>query len=138
MKIEGGCFCGAVRYEIGKPTSRITHCHCLHCRGTSGAPYLTWAEFDAAQFRIVTGTPGRFESRPLVIRQFCTVCGTQLTYQHAEEPDIIDVTVCSLDEPAGFQPEDHIWTDRMLPWVQPADGLPRYQRSRLDDDTTES
>jgi hypothetical protein len=132
MAMEGGCFCRAVRYRIDADPRRATHCHCLHCRQTSGAAFLTWAEFEAARFTIVSGTPGRYESRPLVTRQFCRDCGTQLTYQHAEEPDIIDVTACSLDRPEVVAPEDHVWCDRMLPWIKTAEGLPRYGRGRFD------
>ena len=136
MKHEGGCLCGAVRYACTAPPTRVTHCHCRHCRGSSGAPFLTWAEFDTAHFRFTSGKPGQFESRPKVTRQFCTRCGTQLTYQHADEPGVIDVTVGSLDESGGLQPEDHIWTDRMLPFIIPNDGLPHYPRSRFQDDTS--
>jgi hypothetical protein len=95
---------------------------------------VTWAEFAPAQFEFVTGTPGRCESRPKVTRQFCAKCGTQLTYEHADEPGTIDVTAASLDAPDAVHPEDHVWCDRMLPWVQLADGLPRYNLSR--DETT--
>ena len=41
--LEGGCLCGAVRYRVGGKT-RVTHCHCLHCRKLGGAPYVTWVE----------------------------------------------------------------------------------------------
>lgn len=136
MKLEilGGCFCGAIRYRIDGHPRRVTSCHCLHCRKTSGAPFLTWAEFDPARFEIVKGDPGRCGSRPLVTRQFCSSCGTQLTYQHAEEPDTIDVTAASFDAPDAFTPEDHVWCDRMLHWIRLADGLPRYGRSRFGDE----
>lgn len=126
MKINGGCFCGAIRYQIDGPPRRTTNCHCRHCRRTSGAPFLTWAEFDLTKFKFIEGTPGQYESRPLVTRQFCAVCGTQLTYQHAEGEDTIYVTVGSLDAPEEFEPEDHVWCDRMLPWLKLADGLTRY------------
>jgi len=128
--IEGGCFCGAVRYQAEGPPRRVTHCHCLHCRRTSGAPFLTWAEFDPEHFKIVKGTPARCETRPLVTRQFCAACGTQLTFQDAEEPGSIDVTVASFDAPDEIIPEDHLWCDRMLPWIRLADQLPRYALSR--------
>jgi len=130
MTMEGGCFCGALRYRIKGIPRRVTHCHCVHCRRTSGAPFVTWAEFSPAQFEFVTGTPGRCESRPKVTRQFCANCGTQLTYEHADEPGTIDVTAASLDAPDAVHPEDHVWCDRMLPWVQLSDGLPRYNLSR--------
>jgi hypothetical protein len=103
-----------------------------HCRRTSGAPFLTWVEVDPSRLRFVSGTPNRYESRPLVTRQCCPNCGTQLTYQHAEEPDIIDVTACSLDTPGEVTPEDHVWCDRMVPWLGMDDDLPRFKLGRFD------
>jgi hypothetical protein len=130
MSMEGGCLCGAIRYRIDGPARKTTHCHCLHCQRASGAPFVTWTEFRASEFTIVSGTPARYESRPQVTRQFCSRCGAQLTYQHAEDPGAIDVTTCSLDDAEAVTPEDHVWCDRMVSWVKIADGLPRYRRSR--------
>ena len=130
--MDGGCCCGAVRYRIAGAPSRTTNCHCLHCRRTSGAPYLTWIEVSSSRFSVVSGTPARYASRPGVTRQFCAACGTQLTYQHAGEPDIVDVTACSLDTVDGITPEDHVWCDRLVPWLKLDDGLPRYGRGRFD------
>ena len=130
--MEGGCCCGAVRYRIDGIPRRVTHCHCLHCRRTSGAPFLTWAEVSPAQFTYTSGKPRRYESRPTVTREFCGGCGTQLTYRTTEEPGAIDVTACSLDGPDALVPEDHVWNDRVLPWIDLADGLPRYGRGRND------
>ena len=102
----------------------------MHCRRTSGAPFLTWAEFDRDRFELSAGTPGRVESRPGVTREFCSSCGTQLTYQHADEAGIIDVTVASFDVPGPVEPEDHVWCDRMVPWIHLDDDLPRYDLAR--------
>ncbi len=129
MKIKGGCFCRSIRYEAKGPPSRITMCHCKHCRHTSGAPLLAWAEFQSTDLRFVDGTPGRLESRPGVTRQFCQDCGTQLTYERTEKIGIIDVTVCSFDNPEIVKPEDHVWASRMLPWLKINDGLPRHEQS---------
>jgi hypothetical protein len=128
--VEGGCLCGAIRYRIDGPSRRATSCHCLHCRRSSAAAFVTWVEFPSSDFTLLSGSPSRYESRPPVTRQFCGACGTQLTYQHADEPETIDVTACSLDNPEAVSPEDHVWCDRMLPWVKISDGLPRYKRGR--------
>jgi hypothetical protein len=56
-----------------------------------------------------------------------------LTYQHADDPDSIDVTACSLDTPEALTPEDHVWTDRRISWLRLADDLPRYRRHRDDE-----
>jgi len=130
MTREGGCFCGAIRYETTGEPRIVTHCHCLHCRRTSGAAFVTWAEFPADQFSWKRGTPGSFESRPGVTRTFCTACGTPLTYKSIESPGTADVIACTLDEPGGLEPQDHIFCDRQLPWIHLDDGLPKYPRRR--------
>ena len=130
--MEGGCLCRAIRYRIEGQPRRTTNCHCAHCRGSSGAPFLTWIEFDPSEFKIVFGTPSRYESRPQVTRQFCGQCGTQLTYQLADEPDTIDVSACSLDNLETVSPEDHIWCSRMAPWLKFADGLRHYKMGKFD------
>lgn len=130
--MEGGCLCRAIRYRIEGAPRRTTHCHCLHCRQSSGAAFVTWAEFPASALTLLSGAPARYESRPGVTRQFCGRCGTQLTYQHAGGQETIDVTACSLDDPGAVAPEDHVWSDRMIGWVKMADGLPRYRLGRFD------
>jgi len=130
--IEGGCLCGAVRYRIDGCSRRTTNCHCIHCRRAGGAPFVTWVEFRAVDFTLMSGSPSRYESRPRVARQFCGRCGAQLTYQHADEPETIDVTACSLDNLDPVSPEDHVWCDRMVPWLKLDDGLPRFKLGRYD------
>lgn len=130
--LDGGCLCGAVRYRIDGTPRLVSHRHCLHCRRSSGAAFLTWLELDAKLFHFVRGTPASYESRPRVTRQFCGQCGSQLTWQNADDPSEIDVTACSLDDPSLVVPQDHIWCDRMLPWVKLADGLPRFGLRRQD------
>lgn len=130
--MQGGCLCGAIRYRIDGPSRRTTSCHCLHCRRSSAAAFVTWVELPSCAFKLLSGSPSRYESRPGVTRQFCGACGAQLTYQRAGEADTIDVTACSLDDPERVPPDDHVWCDRMLPWVKLSDGLPRYNRGRND------
>ncbi len=132
MSLEGGCFCGALRYRVSGQPRRVTHCHCLHCRRTCGAPFVTWVEYPADRFVFIAGTPGTCATRPQVTREFCRDCGTQLTFRDADEPGAVDVTVASFDSPEGFEPEDHVWSDRMLPWLRFDDGLPQYPRSRYE------
>jgi hypothetical protein len=39
---RGGCFCGAVRFELTEILD-AGYCHCSNCRRFSGAPLLVWA-----------------------------------------------------------------------------------------------
>jgi Uncharacterized conserved protein len=125
--------CGAIRYQIEGEARRITHCHCIHCRRSSGAAFVTWIQFNPSDFKITSGVPCQYESRPRVTRQFCGKCGSQLTYQDAEEPHKIDVTACSLDNVGAISPDDHVWCDRMVPWLKISDELPRYKLGKDDE-----
>lgn len=128
--IEGGCLCGAIRYRAFWPAYGITHCHCQTCRRASGAPFVTWAGFDADKFTIIQGQPASYKSSPGVLRTFCAGCGTALTYQRADLPGSIDVTLGSMDDPQILEPQDHTWTERRLSWIHLSDGLPEYPRER--------
>ena len=129
-EIEGGCFCGAVRYRArGKPLNTMV-CHCTSCRRVAGAPVVAWITVARADFRFTHGKPTEFRSSPPVRRTFCGRCGTGLTYQHDESPDTIDITTCSQDSPAAFPPTHHSWLEDNVNWVRFGDGLPEFPRSR--------
>ena len=123
--LEGGCLCGAVRYRTDGTPTHITHCHCSLCRRAAGVAFLSWFTVPAASFSFVRGAPARFASSEKAVRQFCSGCGTQLTFQFNATPDSIDVTLCSLDDPDCLQPEDHIYTSTRLRCIALADGLPQ-------------
>ena len=127
--IQGGCLCGAVRYEAAGQPYNVTHCHCADCRRSSGAPFVTWASFRRREFRFAAGKPrelawagGR--------RFFCPRCGALLTFRAESDAEEIDVTVCSFDHPEAVAPADHTWVEDRLPWIRLADGLPAYEQKR--------
>ena len=129
--MEGGCLCGGIRYRVSGDCG-VTHCHCIHCRKLGGTAFVTWVEAARSNFDWLQGQPAEFTPRPGVTRSFCANCGSPLTYQNHEYPDSIDVTAGSLDDPSGLEPDDHVWFDRRLPWLQIGDDLPRYGRGRRD------
>jgi len=128
--LTGGCHCGKIRYEAHGVPSSETNCHCSVCRRTSGAPFVAWFTLRRPEFRIVEGTPARYASSAKGERTFCPDCGTQLTFEHVEYPDEIDVTTCSLDVPERVPPKDHTRTSSRLSWVRLCDGLPQFAEAR--------
>lgn len=129
MTLSGGCCCGSVRYETSEQAFHMTTCHCPTCRRACGAASVAWFSVARSGYQIITGTPGRYRSSLHVTRTFCPDCGTQLTYQHDDTPDEIDVTICSLDDPEALRPAVHIFVQHRLSWDVTVDGLPEYQRS---------
>lgn len=130
--LTGGCFCGAIRYEAAGTPFDETNCHCSICRRTTGAPFVTWFSVPRSGFRFVQGAPARFRSSAKGTRAFCSRCGTQLTFQHDDAGDEIDVTTCSLDDPERVPPQDHTRASSRLGWVRLGDGLPEYPEARSE------
>lgn len=128
--IEGGCFCGFVRYRAGGSPSCETNCHCSICRRTSGAPFVAWFTVPQADFSFAKGAPSSFQSSEHGTRTFCPRCGTPLTFRSANSPAEVDVTTCSLDDPERHPPKDHTRTSSRLSWVELGDQLPSVPEAR--------
>jgi len=128
--LKGGCYCGQIRYEAAGTPFHETNCHCSICRRTTGAAFVTWFSVPRPGFRWACGDPARFKSTAKGTRSFCPRCGTQLTFEHDDFPDEIDVTTCSLDDPGRLPPKDHTHTGSKLGWVRLADQLPEHPRAR--------
>jgi len=126
---DGGCACGEVRYRLEEEPFDCGYCHCRLCQRTSGAPVLVFASVHQEAFTVTKGAPRKRISSDLGERWFCDKCGTQLAMR-GDDPDLVDFTVASLDDPGAVAPSFHLWTERRIPWFQTADELPRHPRSR--------
>ena len=132
MTLQGGCFCGAVRYVIDGDTFNSTLCHCSDCRRSAGVPAVAWVSAAMDGFRFSQGNAATFHSSEHVLRSFCATCGTTLTYQDNREPDELDIATATLDDPAAIPLGDHTFVKERLPWMQSHDGLPEYPGARSE------
>lgn len=130
MKLEGGCYCGAVRYEaVGEPTFKA-QCHCRECQYITGGGPNLFVMMPADGFRYTKGAPKQFTRSDIdnpVTREFCEACGTHMVTR-PRMPAVV-VKVGTLDEPALFEgPNVAIYTiDKQLFHVIP-EGMPAFER----------
>ena len=115
--VEGGCFCGFVRYHLVRNNYPSANCHCSMCRRTSAAPFVPWMALPLSCFEYTRGQPKKLNSSSHGTRYFCDECGTHLACILEEDPEIINVTICSLDDPQEFEPKAEIYIDDKLAWV---------------------
>ena len=133
---QGGCFCGAVRFEIGEIFD-AGYCHCSICRRFSGAPLALWAHAPARAFRITSGSPTGFASSDRWVRSFCATCGCPVYGRHptppADDSDLVCILTPSLDDPEAIRPTAHIWCGSALTHFAVDDDLPRFADGQLSD-----
>ncbi len=84
-------------------------------------------------FHVTAGALRRFRSSAHAERGFCERCGTPITFMTEREPDHIDVTLGSLDEPERFPPDRHIWTSSTISWLTLDPALPAHPEGSPDD-----
>jgi hypothetical protein len=152
-RIDGGCLCGRVRYDLARVPTDVAHCHCRICRRSAGAPFLTWATVARTDLT-VTGEVRWFRSSRSAKRGFCPACGTQLFFAQeiagddveaaglplADAPpadphgaETIDVTVASLDDPDRVRPARNIWVGSRLAFLHGFDAtLPDHPDEGFD------
>jgi hypothetical protein len=132
MKLEGGCYCGSLRYAAeGKPVLKA-QCHCRECQYISGGGPNLFMLMPPEGFAYTKGTPKQFTRKDLpnaVTRDFCAECGTHILTRRPGLPQLV-LKVGTLDDPAsGYgAPKMAIYTIDKQPFHLIAEGLPAFER----------
>ena len=112
LLLAGGCYCGAVRYEIDGDIPMRALCLCRTCQKISGGAGNLFMGIEARFFRYTQGEPRRFAldaEKP--VREFCGECGVHLAARSPKLPEGLVVKVGTLDDPAVFNgPTMIFWT----------------------------
>jgi hypothetical protein len=128
MELTGGCVCGGTQYLLKSRPFALIDCHCIDCRRSAGASYVTWGSVRREDLVVTRGEPRKI-AHANRIRSFAACCGTHLFFEDAKDSETIDVTIASLDEPASFAPQKAIWLEDKLPWVMIDESLPSFPKS---------
>jgi hypothetical protein len=130
--ISGGCACGAVRYELKSEPWDTGWCHCRTCQLNSGAPAMVFSSVEPEGFIWTRGADKvkSFKSSSFGRREFCGECGTPFLMIVDHQPETVDFSVATLDEPAAIEPGFHIFYGSRIRWFEPGDDLPRHDRFR--------
>lgn len=134
--MQGGCLCGAIRYEVTAQPVAQGACHCRNCQYVSGGGPAYLMVLPRGGVRLIKGTPracaSEGENGHRVSRQFCAACGTPLFSDASGHPELLTVTAGSLDDPGLFKPAGHSWTRSAQPWHYVNPILPHWETDRAD------
>jgi len=128
--LEGGCFCGAVRYRLKSAPMFVNCCHCRDCQRQTGSAFVINGIIEADRIELLKGKPEAVSmstesGRPHDIYR-CTDCRTALWSDYGRRP-MRFVRMSTLDDAAAFAPDAHIFTRSKLPWVRLSEDAPAFE-----------
>ena len=132
--VEGGCLCGAVRFELTEPPVSAGYCHCTRCQRRTGTAASVSAQIDGDALRIISGselisgwTPGDAGWE----KCFCSSCGAHLYSRSPADPRQIGVRMSAFDSDPGVRPSFRQYLNYAASWEPiPDDGLERFPEAR--------
>ena len=71
-----------------------------------------------------------FKSSSFGHRSFCGECGTPFLMEVNHQPETVDFSVATLDEPDLVVPGFHIFHASRIGWFETTDDLPRHEKFR--------
>ena len=99
---QGGCHCGAVRFQVLVDRFKVEDCNCSICRKKGFLHLIVPPE----NFTLVRGetvlTTYTFNTHTAQ-HTFCLICGIHAFYRPRSHPDMIDVNIRTLDGEAMAQ-----------------------------------
>ncbi|MFP6814440.1 MAG: GFA family protein [Pseudomonadales bacterium] len=105
MEVQGGCYCGAVRYQSEGDSRFNAQCHCRECQYLTGGSPNVFMAMPLAGFSYTKGAPKTFTRSDIdnpVTREFCGECGTHLTTRAPGMADAVILKIGSMDDPGQF------------------------------------
>ena len=127
---EGGCACGAIRYQLNSEPMVVHCCHCLNCQRQTGSAFVINILIEADRMELLSGEPRRVDvprdAGPAQQIFRCPTCQVAV-YSDYGRPDIRFVRAGTLDDPSPVTPDVHIYTRSKLPWITLPGSAPAFE-----------
>lgn len=130
--MQGGCLCGAVRYETASEPAFVGHCHCTDCQKASGAGHVTVVAVPEAGLKFNGGEIKTYatkgDSGGEAVRAFCPNCGSQLYSVASSLPGMILLKAGGIDDSSAIAPAMTVYAASARPWDPPASAIPSFPK----------
>lgn len=125
---QGGCLCGAVRFEIKGPIRNIVYCHCSRCCKAQGSAFAANGIVASGEFSIASGAESLigYVSSPGQTKHFCGTCGSPIMSKAEARPEQVRVRLGTIDSDIQERPIAHIFASSKANWEDICGDLPRY------------
>lgn len=131
--LQGGCLCGAVRYELTAALVSAGYCHCTRCQRRTGTGSSANGRVPREGFRLLQGAGQlrSFQPPDGAAKLFCASCGSAVFSGDPLNDEEVALRLGSLDGDPGIRPQWRQHTANAVAWEPiPDDGLPRHLGAR--------
>jgi hypothetical protein len=132
VKIDGGCHCGAIRYEAEIDPLAVTVCHCTDCQTLSGSAFRTAVPAAKENFRLLRGQLKAYtktaESGNPRLQTFCSECGTPIYSAGPGHTGIFYIRVGTARQRSELRPQLQIWSRSAQGWVTELAAVKRLEK----------
>jgi hypothetical protein len=121
LPLAGGCFCGALRYELNAPPLIIYNCHCANCQKITGSAFTVAATVVESALIFTKGEPRRMSWRADSGNErfglFCGACGSRIANGQTPSNGLLSLRAGGFDDTSWIEPVGDIWTKSAQSWV---------------------
>jgi len=129
---EGGCACGALRYQLRGEPIFVCNCHCIQCQRQTGSTSVVNMFYEMDRVTRLSGEMSRHTVKAgsggahVIVR--CAECGTAMWSHY---PGLGDrgagIRAGTLDVPSSVTPDAVIYTAERMPWVTLPKDVPAFE-----------
>ncbi len=130
LKLEGGCACGSVRYQLGSDPLFVHCCHCLNCQRQTGSAFVINLLIEADRVQLLGTAP-----RPVDVPRDdggaqriyrCPACEVAVFSEYGRS-EVRYVRAGTLDQPSTIIPDVHIFTRSKVSWFAIPESMPSFE-----------
>ncbi|NKB62569.1 MAG: aldehyde-activating protein [Gammaproteobacteria bacterium] len=119
---QGGCLCGAVRYELTEDPMFIQACHCLDCQRISGSAFVMNMWTEDSNLSLLGEMPASYKAKSgsgnVHEIFYCPHCITDLwSKYYVGLKGSVFVRAGTLDDTRNVKPVVHVFTRSKQQWL---------------------
>ena len=127
-RLDGGCWCGAVRYRVADAFLYAANCHCSRCRAATGSAFKAFAGIERDKLELTAGRDALLVVGDDDLNDTrCASCGSML-FSVVRGGAYVHVALGSLADAPSIRPSEHIFVGSKAPWFEITDDLPQFER----------